>query len=243
MNETTTPGVSWRTLLWSALGLFSLMTTLAAGAGYWAWQNLVAQVALNDQAALVRLPSELAVRASVTNKVQVRVDQTLRVRVPVHETLMIPIKEAIPLMVNLDTSIPIDLDVPIQQTLHVDQVFDLDTQVQTKILGIPITVPVQGKVPVKADVPINLVIPVRKQLPISLSAPASIRLLEPLQAQVDTVLDTQVPIRGSFDLPVTSAVNAQLTFPSQTVEAGLSKMNIALPLDAVHLGLKKGQHP
>lgn len=235
MPEPQPSSVTWRTLILSAVGLLVLMTAIAGGGAYWAWQHLTAHVVLRDQVAQIRMPAELSVRASVSNQVQVRLDQTLRIKVPVHETLSIPITEAIPLTVSVETSVPINFDVPIEHTLHLDQVIDLDTKVKTRILGFPVTLPIQGKVPLKADVPISLVVPVRKQIPVSLNTPALIRLVEPLSARIDTVIDAQVPIRESFALPVTAPVNATLSFPSQTVQAGLTHMDLKLPLQAVVL--------
>ncbi|RZL00442.1 MAG: hypothetical protein EOP36_15685 [Rubrivivax sp.] len=211
------------------------LTAVTALGAYWAWNHLDAHLVLRDQSASISMPSELAVRASVSNKVQVRIDQTLKVKVPVRETLSIPITDPIPLTVSVETSVPISFDVPIEHTLHVDQVIDLDTKVKTRILGFAVTLPIQGKVPLKADVPISLVIPVRKQVPVSLNTPALIRLAEPLSARIDAVMDTEVPIRESFNLPITAPVNATLSFPSQTVKAGLSHMDIKLPLEAVRL--------
>jgi hypothetical protein len=230
-----TSSVTWRTLILTAVVLVVALTAIAGGGAYWFWNHWAAHLVLRDQEALITMPSELAVRASVSNKVQVRLDQTLRIKVPVHETLSIPITDPIPLTVSVETSVPINFDVPIEHTLHVDQVIDLDTKVKTRILGFPVTLPIQGKVPLKADVPISLVIPVRKQVLVSLNTPALIRLVEPLSAKIDTVLDTQVPIRESFNLPVTAPVNATLSFPRQSVKAGLTHMDIKLPLQDVHL--------
>lgn len=243
MSQLPPSSVTWRTLILSAVGLLVLMSVVAGGGAYWAWQHLTAHVVLRDQTAQIRMPAELAVRASVSNQVQVRLDQTLKIKVPVHETLSIPITEPIPLTVSVETSVPINFDVPIQHTLHVDQTIDLDTKVKTRILGFPVTLPIQGKVPLKADVPVSLVVPVRKQIPVSLNTPALIRLVEPLSARIDTVLDTQVPIRESFALPVTAPVNATLSFPSQTVQAGLAHMDLTLPLQAVVLGPSKERRP
>ncbi|RZI81427.1 MAG: hypothetical protein EOP38_19390 [Rubrivivax sp.] len=243
MHEPHPSTVTWRTLILSAVAMLLVMTAVAAGGAYWAWQRLSAHVVLRDQSAQISMPAELAVRASVSNQVQVRLDQTLRLKVPVHETLSIPITDPIPLTVSIETSVPINLDVPIEHTLHVDQVIELDTKVKTRILGLPVTLPIKGKVPLKADVPISLVIPVRKQVPVSLNTPALIRLNEPLSAKIDTLLDTQVPIRESFTLPVTAPVNATLSFPSQSVKAGLKHMDIQLPLADVRLAPTPGPRP
>lgn len=243
MQEPRPSALTWRTLILSTLALLIVMTAVVGFGAHWAWQNLSAHLVLRDQAASITMPRELAIQASVSNKVQVRIDQTLKVKVPVHETLSIPITEPIPLTVAVETSVPIHFDVPIEHTLHVDQVIDLDTKVKTRILGFNVTLPIQGKVPLKADVPISLVIPIRKQVPVSLNTPALIRLAEPLSARIDAVMDTEVPIRESFSLPITAPVNATLSFPSQAVKAGLTHMDIQLPLEAVRLERRPGTPP
>jgi hypothetical protein len=235
--------VTWRALILTAVGLSLLMAALTAAIGWWAWKNLATKVVLRDQQVDIVMPSELAVRATVSNEVQVRLDQVMTVRVPIHETLIIPMNTAIPLKVSIDTTVPIHLDVPVEHVLHVDQTMDLDTQVKTRILGFSVTVPIKGKVPLKADIPISLVIPVRKELPVSLTAPAMVRLTEPLKAQVDTVVTARVPIRETLSMPVTAPVNAMLTFPQQHVTAGLSLLDMTLPFDAITFGLKSAVVP
>lgn len=227
--------VTWRTLILTAGLLLLLMTGLAVGAGWWAWHNLVAQVALKEQKALIKLPEQLAVRAAVSNRVQVQVDERLPVKVPISQVLSIPITEPIPVTVALDTLVPIDLEVPVKHVLKVDQVIDLDAKVQTRVLGFNVTLPIKGRVPLRADVPVDLVIPVRKQIPVSLNMPAVVRLPEPLRAQVDTVFETTIPIKQSMSLPVTAPVDATLTFPGQVVEAGLQLVRLDLPFDAIRV--------
>lgn len=236
-TPSTPHAVTWGALILTALLLSLGMLALTAGLGWWAWQNLATKVVLREQTADIVMPKELAVRARVSNEVKVRLDQVMDVRVPIHETLTIPMDTAIPLKVSIDTVVPIHLDVPVEHVLHVDQTLDLDTQVKTRILGIPVTLPIRGKVPLKADVPISLLIPVRKDLPVTLTTPAKVRLSEPLKAQVDAVIAAKVPIRETLSMPVTAPVDATLTFPQQHVTAGLHMMDVTLPFRAITFGL------
>ena len=191
---------------------------------------------LAEQVGQVELPSSLAVRAAVTSKVRVQVDHVLPVRVPLRQTLSIPIPDPIQVNAQLQTTVPVDLEVPVKQVLHVDQEYDLDTRVKTRVLGLPITLPIQGKVPLKLDVPVDLVIPVHQRLPLQLTLPATVRITEPLNARIDTVLQTQVPIHEALALPVTAPVEAVLTFPQRDVQAGLKLIDARLPLSALTLG-------
>jgi hypothetical protein len=76
---------------------------------------------------------------------------------------------------------------------------------------------------------------VRKQLPVALVTTASVRLTEPLRTQIDTVIESSVPIHEAMSLPVTAPVSAKLTFPQQHVQAGLNLLDLTVPFEAVTL--------
>lgn len=232
--------VTWKHLILTAGLLLILMGAAAASAAWWAWHNLAAQVVLKEQQADILLPKELAVKAAVTQKVKISLDnQTLPVRVPIHQELSIPLDEVIPIKVSLDTVVPVNIDVPVKHVLKVDQVVDLDTHVKTRILGIPLTLPIQGKIPVKADVPVDLVIPIRKDLPLVLVTPVTVRFSEPLHTTLDTVIETRLPLHGAMDIPLTAPVSASLTFPQQKVQAGLELLDLTVPFEDVTLAPRR----
>lgn len=240
MRTTPPAAVTWKALILTSLMLLALMTVLAAGAAWWAFGHMAARVVLHDQPADIRLPESLAVKAAVSKDIHVRVNQVLPVRVPIDETLLIPMPEAIAVKVHVETSVPIALDIPVEHTVVIDQAFDLDTTVQTRVLGIPINLPIKGRVPLKAQVPVKLVVPVRQTLPVVLDVPATVRLSEPIRARVQTVIEARIPIRESLQLPVTEPVQATLTFPQQRVQASLQRMDITLPFDAITLAPTSG---
>ena len=53
--------------------------------------------------------------------------------------------------------VPIALDVPVKTVIHLDQTVAVDTRVQTRVLGVPLTLPIKAQVPIQADVPVELV--------------------------------------------------------------------------------------
>lgn len=236
-RATPPSGVTWLGLLVATLLMLIAMTLVAAGIGYWAWTHLGAQALVVDQRADIALPPELLVNADVTNTVKIKLDHTLNARVPIRQDLSIPLPDPIALQVHLDTTVPINIDVPVQHVLHIDQSFDLDTTVTARVLGMNFDVPVKAKVPLKADVPVSLVIPVRKQLPLSLDVPATVRIADPIQAHIDTVFKVSVPIHADLALPVTAPVSARLSFPQHVISVGVQRMDAHLPLHAVRLGL------
>jgi hypothetical protein len=231
--------VTWRHLIVSAVLLVMLMASLAAGVAWWAWHNLAARVVLREQQALVRLPEELKVEASLSRNVLVHVDQVLPVRGPIHQDLSIPLKEPIPVQVSIDTVVPLNLTVPVKHVFKLDQVIDVDSTVRTRVLGISLSLPIKGQVPVRAEVPVDIVVPIKHELPVSLTTQARVRITEPLRTRVDTVVEAQVPIRESLALPISEPVQARLTFPQQQVQAGVDLMDLTVPFEAVTLALRR----
>lgn len=231
--------VTWKHLVLTAVLLVLLMAALAAGVAWWAWQNLAARVVLREQQALVRLPDELSVQASLTRKVLVQVDQVMPVRVPIQQDISIPLKDPIPVQVSIDTVVPVNLSVPVKHVFKLDQVIDVDSTVRTRVLGIPLSLPVKGQVPVRAEVPIDITVPFKQDLPVALTTQAHVRITEPLRTRIDTVIEAKVPIRESLALPISEPVTARLTFPQQQVEAGLDLMDLTVPFESVSLGLRR----
>lgn len=235
--------VTWRHLVLTAVVLLLTMAVLAAGVAWWAWHNLAARVVLREQQALIRLPEGLNVQASLSRRLEVEVDQVLPVRVPIRQDISIPLNDPIPVQVSIDTVVPIDVSVPIKHVFQVDQVIDVDSTVRTRVLGIPLSLPVRGQVPVRAEVPIDIVVPVRQDLPVALTTQARVRITEPLRTRIDTVVEARVPIRESLSLPVSKPIDARLTFPQRQVEAGLDLMELTVPFEDVSLGLRPRGQP
>lgn len=235
--------VTWKHLILASFALLITMCGVALAAGWWAWQNLAARVVLHEQAVQIRLPEELAIKAEVSRNIQVKVDQTVPMRVPIQHDLDIAINQVVPMRVSIDTVVPIRMTVPVKQVIEVDQVIDLNTQVQTKVMGIAMTLPIQGKVPVKASVPIDLNIPIHHDLPVAMVRTAQVTMQAPLRTHVDTVIETQVPIRQALSVPLMAPVNATLTFPNPTVQAGLDLMDLTIPFRSVTLESRRRAEP
>lgn len=236
MQPDTSPppsGVTWAGLLGTLLGVIVVLSLLLAAGTWWFWQSYSARLQLQHQRASVRLPKALQISADVRDLVDVRIDHDLPIHVPIRQTLSIPFEQPVELNVQVDTSVPIHLDIPISQVVHIDQSVTLNTRVQTTILGFNVNLPVQGVVPIKLDVPVALTVPIRQDLPVHLNMPVTARLLKPLPVLIDTVINTTVPIHTSLRVPITAPVQAKLFFPEQDIEAGLSLVDINMPLSAL----------
>lgn len=227
--------VTWRMLFISTTLLVLVMSTVSAVLGLWVWQHVGARLSLREQSAQIVLPPRLAASVRVNNALQVRLDRDLTVTVPFKQRLEIPLNDPLNLNVSVSTSVPINMNVPVKDVLHVDQIIDVDSTVTVKVAGVPVTLPVQGRIPLKADIPFNLTIPVKQEIPVTLNAPAKVRLAETIKADVNTSVTATIPLRESLQLPVVAPVDAILNLPQTPVEAGLTFVDLHVPFNNVSL--------
>lgn len=233
--------VTWRTLLVTAAGLLGVLLVVSAGVAWWLVTNMEARFLIQDQRGWIRFPESLTVGTEIHDAVQVQVDQTIPAGVPVNQPLSIPVPDPIQAEVTVDTMIPVRMQVPVDDMLSIDQTIAVDAEVEVRVAGLPITLPIRGDIPIKADVPLQLMIDVDNQVPLQFTAPVTLRLPEPLETHLNTVIDTQIPIKGMLSLPVTSILETTLHFPTDPVEAGLYYLDVNLPLNTIRLAPLEGK--
>ena len=225
--------VTVKTLVVFCCLLLMVLLAISGAVGLWVFNETNARFLLREQSGWIKFPDALNVVADINNAMQVHIDQVIPAQVPVKQAIDIPVRDDVNAVVTVDTHVPIALQVAVSDTIAIDQVVTIDTEVEVTVAGVAIDLPIKGDIPIKADVPINLVIPVEDDVPLQFTAPVTLQLPEPLHAQLDTVLDTQIPIQGVLQLPVTSQLEATLNFPPQPVEAGLYYLDLALPLNSI----------
>ncbi|MCG8669511.1 MAG: hypothetical protein MI867_08865 [Pseudomonadales bacterium] len=228
-----TKPVTLKSLLIICSILLAGLLLISAGIGYWFFTETKARFLLREQSGWIKFPDSLNVKADINNAMQVQVDQSIPSQVPIKQAIDIPVPGIVNAEVSVDTQIPIALQVAVTDTLSIDQTVPIDTEVEVMVAGVAITLPIKGDVPLKADVPLNLTIPVNNDVPLKFDAPVALSLKEPIHAELDTLLSTQIPIQGILELPVTSQLEATLNFPPEPVEAGLYYLDMALPLSSI----------
>lgn len=239
-HSSVSEGVTLKAVLLVCGGFLLLLISVTAAAGFWLLNETKARFLLREQTGWIRLPESLDVAASINNAMQVHVDQVIPAQVPVKQGIDIPVPGDINALVTVDTRVPVAMTVAVNDTLRIDQTIPVDTEVEVTVAGVALNLPIKGDIPIKANVPLNLTIPFSDQVPLQFTAPVVLRLHEPLHAELDTVLDTEIPIKGTLEMPVTSQLQATLNFPPEPVEAGLYYLDLSLPLNEVEFSLREG---
>jgi len=128
----------------------------------------------------------------------------------------------------------------VRERVSVDQVVHVDTQVQVRVLGRDLTLPVRGDVPIKAMIPVNLDIPVDQRVRVRFSTPADVRIDQPLRIPLKAVIDTVVPVHSQLRVPVQSALQANIRVQGP-VPAVIEHADLRLPLRDLALDVKRKQ--
>ena len=203
--------------------------------GIWVFNNVDARLVLKDQPADIVIHDQLKLTAEVLNKLEISLNEVITTQVPIKKDVSVPIDEILNLRAAIKTSVPVTMDVRVQDSIAIDQVLDLDSVVQARVLGEVIDIPIKGRVPVRADVPIDLMIPIRKKIPVDIVAPVKAKLKQRLTIPLNTVIDAEIPISSEMNVPVHSAIEALATFTKEPLPVVIQYADLKLPLRTLRL--------
>ena len=184
--------VTWRALLLT--GAASVLVTLAIMAASLALLlMLFLQPVTDDQGRTtsINLPEKLPFRITMPEGMIAKVTNPIEISVPLKDELSVPIRNAFTTEATIDARIPIDMNVRIDQRIPVDTSVDLETEIQAKVFGVWVKMPIKGSVPINLDVPVQAEIPVQQSIPLKLKTPVTVKLDEVFRVPVDTTLTSR----------------------------------------------------
>jgi hypothetical protein len=179
-------------------------TAVGAFGAWWLTSNYTARVPLRDQSLQATLPQDLPLRVEVLRAggdagVPVRLKETLR------------------LHVDFDAQVPLQFEVRYRGEIPIKTRLPLNTEVKTRVLGIPMTLPIQGSIPLDLQLPVDLRIPIRQPVRLKFSAP--------LTARVDQVV--HIPLRAELE--------TRAHFTDATIPITVREAELELPLNQLSL--------
>lgn len=204
-------------LLWgSVLGVALIIGVVAA---WWIWLSLVVHIEVRDQAAGVTLPGRFDAVAEINNELDVAMKGEISTMVPFKQTLTVPLRGRFDFDVEMNARVPVQFDVQFDGVIPVDTQADVTirTGINYKNLKSLRNLVIETTLPLKFPLPVSLNIPVDDVIDLSYSGPLSADIDQDLQAPVDTVLRTRLPIDQTIRTPVTAAIPLDVRIdPGQT---------------------------
>ena len=225
-------------LLIAILSLLLVTFTLTVVLAGWVWRHLGAELALRDQIAQVAITQALPIDVQLQQGLELRVDGSVETTVPVNQVVQVPLQETLDVTVDFDGAVDVNLDVPFQTMVRVDEMMPLEAVLDVKIMGVWTKLPIRGVLPIRLNVPVNAVVPVRQSLPLAFSQPARVALDQTLSVPLNTRIDTTVPLHSVLmKVPEPPRIKALATV-LEPAETTLTRLDLALPMNDVGFSWK-----
>ena len=225
-------------LLIAILSLLLLTFTLTVVLAGWVWRHLGAELALRDQIAQVAITQALPIDVQLQQGLELRVDGRVDTSVPVNQVVRVPLRENLDVTVDFDGAVDVDLDVPFQTMVRVDEMMPLEAVLDVKIMGVWTKLPIRGVLPIRLNVPVNTVVPVRQSLPLRFSQPARVALDQTLSVPLNTHINTTVPLDSVLMTVAEPPPFKALATVLEPAETTLTRLDLALPMNEVGFSWK-----
>jgi hypothetical protein len=175
-----TAAVSWRGLLLVLLFLVVLSAAAGAGAAWWVMLRFTLHLPLQPQQVEVRLPEDLPVQVEVAPQ-----DPDSAADVPM-QSFPVRVNDTFRTVVRVDTRVPVRMRVPFRGEVPVNLDLPINTRVKTRVLGLPLEVPVEGVIPLRFSLPVDMVIPIDQVIPMKFDLPVRTHIDQTVRVQVQT---------------------------------------------------------
>jgi hypothetical protein len=168
--------------------------------------GFTAHVPLLDQRLNIVMPPDLPV--------QVEVLQAGAPGAPPDASTGVPVRlnETLKLNVDFDTMVPLRMNVRYRGSIPVKTDIPINTQVRTRVLGVTMTLPIEGSIPLNLSLPVDLNIPIDQLVRLKFSAPLSGRINQIVH----------IPLRASLE--------ARIRFADPLIPITVRQTELALPL-------------
>ena len=197
----------------------------------WAQNEIQASFPLKKTPLAIQIPKFMPVVASVNNQLNAQLKHTLDVAVPIDKQISARLPKDIPLDINLQTMVQLNTDIDLATTVAVDTVFELNAPIDNPLA--PFHLPI--KLPLKFNVPVDLTIPINDTIPLNLNTSVIAKVHDPVPAQFQATLYSQVPIDTTLNASVISKAEAHLMIPTTPIELELTEANLRLAMDDISL--------
>lgn len=188
--------VSWRGLLLTLALLVVVSAAAGAGAAYWVMQRYALHMPLRTQTLSVRLPAELPVEVEILPQApEATADDP-------GQTFPVRVNDTFSTTVRVNTRFPLKMNVPFRGEIPVDLDLPVSTTIRTRVLGVPLELPVEGEIPLHFRLPVDLVIPIDQTLPMKFDLPVSTRIDQTVNVEVRAQQHARIRLRDA-PLPVT----------------------------------------
>jgi len=169
--------------------------------------------------------SRFPVDIALDHRFSFRLRKNIPLEIPIRTRLQIPLDET--LLVPITDAFAVEMEGPllIDEQIRVQSEVPLDMRVQTRIMGMDLSLPIRGSVPIDITFPLRQEVGVRRALSLRVTEPLPVRVRQELQVPVSFVLHVVLPIDEEITVPLQTMMEGRITIPEPlpcTVEMNMS---------------------
>ena len=232
------PPPSGRLRRWLLLGMGgAAVVVIGAFIGLALIQRLVIGLQIQNIPGAVTLPPEVEGFAEVTDNIDILLQGEIAAEVPLRQTLSLPLQGRYSADVEIDTLAPVDFTITYDGTIPVDTIATIEALADFNFQDVKRyrQLPVTAKLPMQMNLPVSLRVPVKDEVRIRHRGRVSMEIDQTIEAPVDTLIKTRLPVNQEINAPVTARLALRAQFPQTPQRAIINQADLRLPLDTLRL--------
>ncbi len=209
-----------RVLRWSLLTLAGVVLTLCLASGgmsaylFYQYGPLLSDL-LHAQLDLKKkitasVDSRFPVDIELDHRFHFRLQKDIPLEIPIRATLQVPVDETFSIPITDSFSVEMDSPLLIDEQIRVRSEVPLDMNVQTRIMGMDLSVPIQGAVPIDITFPLRQEVGIRRALTLRMTKPLPVRIRQVLEVPVSFVLRGVLPVDEEITVPIETLMQGQI---------------------------------
>jgi len=169
--------------------------------------------------------SEFPVNITFDHRFEIRFKKDIPLDIPIRAMLEVPLEETFQVPITDSISVKLDRGFFLDEELHVQTLMPLDTNVQTRLMGADITLPIKGSVPVDITFPLKQEIGIKGHLALHVTDPISVKVQQVLEVPISFVVKGVLPVDELISVPIYTNMNGEVAIRDKlpcTIELDLS---------------------
>jgi len=174
---------------------------------------------------LASIDSEFLADITFDHAFQVRFNKDIPLDIPIKAKLKVPIDEIFQIPITDSFSVKLDRLFFIDEEIQVHSELPLDTDVQTRFMGMDIRLPIKGSVPIDITVPLKQDMGIKGELFLHMTEPLPVRVQHVLEIPIDLVVKGVLPVDEVITVPIDTTMDGEITIRDKlpcTIERDVS---------------------
>ena len=156
------------------------------------------------------IDSKFLVDIAFNHQFQVRFNKNIPLDIPIKAKLNVPIDETFNIPITDSFSVKLDRLFFIDETIRVHSELPIDTSVQTRFMGMDISLPIKGSVPIDIAFPLKQEMGIKGELLLHMTEPLPVTVQHMLEVPIDLVVKGILPVDEVIAVPIDTTMEGEI---------------------------------